>query len=125
MANRLSAAPCARDGVRTVRQILRLRQMHGLDAGEHRVIGARHGELPFAVRHLDGSRLEGLLPPVARAPVFAIRKRAGRVIPLNRYVGEGSVTEVEAQESALMTPLLEFNCQLTVATTQIKDARLV
>ena len=35
---------------------------------------------------LDGSRFEGVLPPVVRAPVFAVRKRASAVIPLADYV---------------------------------------
>jgi type IV secretion system protein VirB11 len=41
-------------------------------------------ELPF-----DGSRFEGVLPPVARSPVFAIRRRALRVISLGEYVSAG------------------------------------
>src|SRR3546814_4305098 len=31
-----------------------------------------------------GERFEGVLPPVTRAPAFAIRKRAAGVIPLDR-----------------------------------------
>src|SRR4051812_10210823 len=31
---------------------------------------------------LTGERFEGILPPVVRAPIFAIRKRASSVIPL-------------------------------------------
>jgi len=41
-------------------------------------------ELPF-----DGSRFEGVLPPVTRSPVFAIRRRALRVISLREYVTAG------------------------------------
>ncbi|EDM82102.1 P-type conjugative transfer ATPase TrbB [Limnobacter sp. MED105] len=42
------------------------------------------GELP-----LDGSRFEGLLPPVVQSPVFAIRKKAHFVYTLDDYVKDG------------------------------------
>lgn len=42
------------------------------------------GELP-----IDGHRFEGLLPPVVTAPVFTIRRRASRLIPLDEYVRQG------------------------------------
>lgn len=45
------------------------------------------GELP-----LDGSRFEGLLPPLTAAPVFTIRKRASAVFSLTDYVVQGSMT---------------------------------
>lgn len=45
---------------------------------------------------LDGSRFEGLLPPVVAAPVFAIRKRASSVIPLEDYVAEGAMRPWQA-----------------------------
>ncbi len=38
---------------------------------------------------LDGSRIEGLVPPVSMAPVFCIRKRAGRVFSLDDYQAQG------------------------------------
>ena len=44
------------------------------------------GEFP-----LDGSRLEGLLPPIVRAPVFAIRKKALRVFTLEDYRSRGII----------------------------------
>lgn len=40
-----------------------------------------------------GERFEGLLPPVVRAPAFAIRKRAVGVIPLEHYVRDGVLSE--------------------------------
>jgi len=40
-----------------------------------------------------GERFEGVLPPVVRAPAFAIRKRAVGVIPLAQYVQTGVLTE--------------------------------
>jgi type IV secretion system protein TrbB len=41
------------------------------------------GELP------DGSRFQGLLPPVSSAPIFVIRKRATRIYSLVDYVESG------------------------------------
>ncbi len=46
---------------------------------------------------LDGSRFEGLLPPVVAAPVFAIRKRASSVIPLKDYVAAGAMQAWQAR----------------------------
>ena len=48
---------------------------------EHPIV---EGELP-----LDGSRFEGLLPPVVSAPSFTIRKKASRVFGLEEYVRAG------------------------------------
>jgi type IV secretion system protein VirB11 len=41
---------------------------------------------------LDGSRVEAMIPPVVSAPVFSIRKRASKVIPLDEYVAAGIMT---------------------------------
>jgi P-type conjugative transfer ATPase TrbB len=46
------------------------------------------GEFP-----LDGSRLEGIVPPIVRAPVFAIRKKATRVFTLEDYATRGIIAE--------------------------------
>jgi type IV secretion system protein VirB11 len=43
-----------------------------------------------------GERFEGLLPPIVRAPTFAIRKRAVGVIPLDRYVVDHILTALQA-----------------------------
>ncbi|MEZ6030337.1 MAG: P-type conjugative transfer ATPase TrbB, partial [Hyphomonadaceae bacterium] len=43
-----------------------------------------------------GERFEGILPPVARGPCFAIRKPAGHVIRLDAYVEAGIVTAAQA-----------------------------
>lgn len=43
-----------------------------------------------------GERFEGVLPPVVRAPAFAIRKRASAVIGLAAYVTDGILTEAQA-----------------------------
>jgi len=49
------------------------------------------GELP-----IGGHRFEGLLPPVVSAPCLTIRKRASRLIPLDEYVREASMTSAQA-----------------------------
>lgn len=46
------------------------------------------GELP-----IDGSRFEGLVPPLVAAPSFSIRKRASKLIRLDQYVIDGILTE--------------------------------
>jgi P-type conjugative transfer ATPase TrbB len=50
-------------------------------------------ELPF-----DGSRFEGVMPPISRAPVFAIRRRAVRVFTLGEYVDAGTVSSKRAAQ---------------------------
>ena len=60
-----------------------------------RVVNRDHpileAELP-----LDGSRIEGLLPPVVPSPVFAIRKRAAQVFTFEDYVSDGILTTDQA-----------------------------
>jgi type IV secretion system protein VirB11 len=46
-------------------------------------------ELPELGHGLSGERFEGLLPPVATAPCFAIRKPAARIYSLADYVADG------------------------------------
>jgi type IV secretion system protein VirB11 len=43
-----------------------------------------------------GERFEGVLPPVVRAPSFAIRKRASNVITLGEYVADRILTDAQA-----------------------------
>jgi type IV secretion system protein TrbB len=43
-----------------------------------------------------GERFEGVLPPIVRAPTFAIRKRAVAVISLSTYVAEAILTAAQA-----------------------------
>jgi type IV secretion system protein VirB11 len=43
-----------------------------------------------------GERFMGVLPPVVRAPSFAIRKRALHILTLARYVTDGVLTEAQA-----------------------------
>ena len=43
-----------------------------------------------------GERFEGVLPPIVRAPTFAIRKRAAGVIRLDQYVADRVLTPAQA-----------------------------
>jgi type IV secretion system protein TrbB len=54
------------------------------------------GEFP-----LDGSRMEGILPPIVRAPVFSIRKKALKVFTLEDYRARGIIGASIAVRSAL------------------------
>ena len=45
---------------------------------------------------LTGERFEGVLPPVVRAPAFAIRKRAVAAMTLGSYVHAGIMTNAQA-----------------------------
>lgn len=51
------------------------------------------GELP-----LDGSRFEGVAPPVVERPIFAIRKKATQIFTLNDYVRNNVLTFTQAEE---------------------------
>ncbi|WP_022955697.1 P-type conjugative transfer ATPase TrbB [Perlucidibaca piscinae] len=57
-----------------------------------------HASAPILSAELPetGERFEGLLPPVVRAPTFAIRKRAVGVIRLEHYVSEHIITVEQA-----------------------------
>ena len=46
------------------------------------------GELP-----LDGSRFEGLIPPVVAAPSFTIRKKASKIFTFDDYLTAGNLNE--------------------------------
>jgi len=57
-----------------------------------------HAGAPIVSAELPetGERFEGLLPPVTKAPAFAIRKRAIRVIPLAQYVADEFMSAEQA-----------------------------
>lgn len=64
-----------------------------------------HGDAPIVSAelppHIDGhagERFEGLLPPVATGPCFAIRKPATRVYTLDDYVADGIMLAVTAAQ---------------------------
>jgi len=54
-----------------------------------------HAGAPILSTHLPftGERFEGVLPPVVRAPSFAIRKHARAVFSLEDYIAQGVLTE--------------------------------
>ncbi|WP_096701062.1 P-type conjugative transfer ATPase TrbB [Magnetospirillum sp. 15-1] len=54
-------------------------------------------ELPSRGEGLAGERFEGLLPPVAAAPCFAIRKPAARIYTLADYVADRIMTPFQAE----------------------------
>jgi len=56
--------------------------------GEARSSRLLETELPT-----DGSRFEGLVPPIVRRPVFAIRQRPHRVFTLSDYENTGILTD--------------------------------
>ena len=58
------------------------------------------GELPG-----DGSRVEGVVPPIVPHPVFNIRKKASSVYPLEQYVMEGRATneDIELLQEAILS----------------------
>jgi type IV secretion system protein VirB11 len=57
-----------------------------------------HADNPIVSAELpSGERFEGLLPPVALAPCFAIRKPAARVYTLADYVSDGIMMPVQAE----------------------------
>ncbi len=57
-------------------------------------------ELPPQGEALAGERFEGVLPPVAPAPCFSIRKAASRVHTLADYVADGIMPEGTARALA-------------------------
>lgn len=53
-------------------------------------------ELPMSPDGSGGERFEGLLPPIATAPCFAIRKPAVKVHRLTDYIADGMLAPVQA-----------------------------
>ncbi|OZI30016.1 P-type conjugative transfer ATPase TrbB [Bordetella genomosp. 10] len=71
-------------------RIIRLVAAH-VGAEVHRGQPLLTAELPET-----GERFEGILPPASPGPAFALRKRAVSVIPLDRYVADGMMTDAQA-----------------------------
>ncbi|HEY2707113.1 MAG TPA: P-type conjugative transfer ATPase TrbB [Caulobacteraceae bacterium] len=69
----------------------------------HHVGAEVHAERPRLSAELPegGERFEGLLPPVAAAPTFAIRKPAVAVFTLADYVTSGIMTSAQARRLAV------------------------
>lgn len=68
------------------------------------------GELP-----LDGSRFEGLIPPVVAKPTFTIRKKAVLIFSLDDYVSQGILAE--EQKSIIQNAIRERRNILVVGGT--------
>jgi P-type conjugative transfer ATPase TrbB len=59
-----------------------------------------------------GERFEGMLPPIAEFPIFAIRKRAAGVIPLEIYVRTGVIS---AEQYAVLREAIRSRLNILVA----------
>ena len=66
-------------------------------AGYHGKEVTRHNPLLEGEFPLDGSRFAGQLPPVVKAPTFAIRKKAVKVFTLDQYVESGIMSGAQRQ----------------------------
>ena len=62
-------------------------------AAAHKTTITRHNPILECELPLDGSRFEGLIPPVVSAPVFAIRRKASAIFSLADYAAAGIMTE--------------------------------
>ncbi len=78
-----------------VERIIRLVASH-VRAEVHAGNPVVSAELPARDDGVSGERFEGLLPPVALGPCFAIRKPAARVYTLADYVADGIMTPIQA-----------------------------
>ena len=60
-----------------------------------------HADNPIVSAELarSGERFEGLLPPVARGPCFAIRKPAAKIYTLADYVADRIMSPIQAEAS--------------------------
>ena len=83
-------------GATDVERIIRLVASH-VRAEVHADAPIVSGELPAKAPGLTGERFEGVLPPVAPAPCFSIRKPATRIHTLDDYVQSGVMAPVQAQ----------------------------
>ena len=72
---------------------------------------------------LDGSRFEGLIPPVVAGPSFCIRKRASRIFSLDDYVAAGTMTG--RQQNLIRDAALDHKNILVVGGTGSGKTTLV
>ena len=82
-------------GVPEVERIIRLVASHvrvEVHAG-HPIVSA---ELPPRDEGVAGERFEGILPPVALAPCFTIRKPAARIFTLDDYIADRILSPAQA-----------------------------
>jgi type IV secretion system protein VirB11 len=54
------------------------------------------GEIPFQMNgDVSLLRFQGMIPPIAKKPIFSIRKPASRVFTLDEYLGQGIINEIQ------------------------------
>ena len=94
-----------------VERIIRLVASH-MRIEAHKDAPIVSAELPPHGEGLAGERFEGLLPPVATAPCFAIRKPAARVYTLTDYVADGII---DAAMAALLAKAVAERRNILIA----------
>lgn len=72
--------------------------------GQHPRLSA---ELPGS-----GARFEAKLPPIVRAPTFAIRKKATRIFTLDDFVSQGAITE---EQRSMLRGAVRERCNIIIA----------
>jgi type IV secretion system protein VirB11 len=94
-----------------VERIIRLVASHARAEvhGDAPIVSA---ELPPRIDGQAGERFEGLLPPVAMAPCFSIRKPATRLYTLLNYVSDGIMSSEAAR---LLAQAVADRCNILVA----------
>jgi type IV secretion system protein VirB11 len=63
------------------------------------------GEIPFQMNgNVTLLRFQGMIPPIVMKPIFSIRKPASRVFPLDEYLRQGIINEIQRDyiRSAIM-----------------------
>ncbi len=84
-------------------------------AGFHdAVVNADHPILECELP-IDGSRFEGIIPPVTAAPTFTIRKKAVKIFTLHEYISSGTLTQ--AQYECLIKAIASHKNMLIVGGT--------
>jgi len=73
-----------------------------------------HARAPILSAELPetGERFLGVLPPVVRAPSFAIRKRALRIMTLTHYVASGIMSAAQAE---FLRQAVRQRCNIVIA----------
>ncbi len=99
------AAGFALGASETERAIRLIASLTGSEATRERPIVS--AELPP-----HGERFEGVLPPVAKGPCFAIRKPASRIMRLSEYVADGVMT---AEQQSLLEVAIRARANIIVA----------
>lgn len=72
---------------------------------------------------IDGSRFEGIIPPVAAFPMFSIRLKARQIYSLDDYVRQGAMTERQ-RDAIVEANRLRLNIIITGGTGSGKTTLL-